>query len=100
MLPKALDEEVARAHLESLNIKLTTMTKIQADYLGLEVEGPYKVAHYRKFFHLVEAIDAWRLKCTPPFFRLLNGSKTGLSRDCNRVLPPFNGCYNHAARFN
>jgi adenosylhomocysteinase len=47
MLPKALDEEVARAHLSSLNVKLTTMTKVQADYLGLSVEGPYKADHYR-----------------------------------------------------
>lgn len=47
MLPKALDEEVARAHLASLNIKLTQMTQVQADYLGLNVAGPYKVAHYR-----------------------------------------------------
>lgn len=47
MLPKALDEEVARAHLEALNVKLTTMTDAQADYLGLNVTGPYKVDHYR-----------------------------------------------------
>ncbi|CAH7668173.1 Adenosylhomocysteinase [Phakopsora pachyrhizi] len=47
MLPKALDEEVARAHLSALNVKLTTMTSAQADYLGLSVEGPYKVDHYR-----------------------------------------------------
>ncbi|BGP26875.1 adenosylhomocysteinase [Rhodotorula toruloides] len=47
ILPKALDEEVARAHLKSLNVKLTKMTKVQADYLGLPVEGPYKPEHYR-----------------------------------------------------
>jgi len=47
MLPKNLDEEVARAHLSALNIKLTEMTPVQADYLGLEVNGPYKVSHYR-----------------------------------------------------
>jgi adenosylhomocysteinase len=47
MLPKTLDEEVARAHLAFLNVKLTTMTTVQADYLGLDVNGPYKVAHYR-----------------------------------------------------
>lgn len=46
MLPKALDEEVARAHLASLNVKLTEMTPVQAEYLGLEVAGPYKVSHY------------------------------------------------------
>lgn len=47
MLPKALDEEVARAHLAALNVKLTTMTKDQAEYLGLSTGGPYKVDHYR-----------------------------------------------------
>ncbi|SGY77060.1 BQ5605_C005g03548 [Microbotryum silenes-dioicae] len=47
ILPKALDEEVARAHLESLNVKLTVMTKTQSDYLGLPVDGPYKPDHYR-----------------------------------------------------
>ncbi|OXH11215.1 adenosylhomocysteinase, partial [Cryptococcus neoformans A5-35-17] len=47
MLPKSLDEEVARAHLAQLGIKLTTMTKVQADYLGLPVQGPYKPDHYR-----------------------------------------------------
>lgn len=46
MLPKSLDEEVARAHLAQLGIKLTTMTKVQADYLGLPVQGPYKPDHY------------------------------------------------------
>lgn len=38
---------VARSHLAQLNIKLTTMTKVQADYLSLPVEGPYKPDHYR-----------------------------------------------------
>ncbi|OCF76802.1 adenosylhomocysteinase [Kwoniella mangroviensis CBS 8886] len=47
MLPKSLDEEVARAHLAQLNIKLTKMSKVQADYLGLPVDGPYKPDHYR-----------------------------------------------------
>jgi len=47
MLPKALDEEVARAHLASLNVKLTTMTPAQAEYLDLEPGGPYKPEHYR-----------------------------------------------------
>lgn len=46
MLPKALDEEVARAHLAQLNIKLTEMTTVQADYLGLPTNGPYKPDHY------------------------------------------------------
>ena len=48
MLPKTLDEEVARAHLKFLNVKLTVMSQVQADYLGLDVNGPYKVAHYSK----------------------------------------------------
>jgi adenosylhomocysteinase len=47
ILPKALDEEVARAHLKSLNVKLTTMTAAQADYLSIPLNGPYKPDHYR-----------------------------------------------------
>ncbi len=46
-LPKKLDEEVARLHLERVGVKLTTLTPKQADYLGVPVEGPYKPDHYR-----------------------------------------------------
>jgi adenosylhomocysteinase len=46
-LPKQLDEEVARLHLEKIGVKLTTLSKKQADYLGVAVEGPYKADHYR-----------------------------------------------------
>ncbi len=46
-LPKKLDEEVARLHLEQLGVKLTTMTEKQSEYLGIPVEGPYKPDHYR-----------------------------------------------------
>jgi adenosylhomocysteinase len=46
-LPKKLDEEVARLHLEQLGVKLTSLTKQQADYIGVPVEGPYKPEHYR-----------------------------------------------------
>lgn len=46
-LPKLLDEEVARLHLEKIGVKLTTLTQEQADYLGVPVEGPYKPEHYR-----------------------------------------------------
>jgi adenosylhomocysteinase len=46
-LPKRLDEEVARLHLEKIGVKLTTLTERQADYLGVQVEGPYKPDHYR-----------------------------------------------------
>jgi adenosylhomocysteinase len=46
-LPKKLDEEVARLHLERLGVKLTTLTKEQAGYLNLPVEGPFKPEHYR-----------------------------------------------------
>ena len=46
-LPKKLDEEVARLHLEKIGVKLTTLTPKQADYLGVAVEGPYKPDHYR-----------------------------------------------------
>src|SRR5687767_2987043 len=47
MLPKALDEEVARLHLDHLGVKLTKLTQEQADYIGVPVEGPYKPNHYR-----------------------------------------------------
>jgi adenosylhomocysteinase len=47
ILPKHLDEEVARLHLEKIGVKLTTLSKRQADYLGVPVEGPYKSEHYR-----------------------------------------------------
>ena len=47
VLPKHLDEEVARLHLASLGVKLTTLTDEQAEYLGLDVAGPYKPDHYR-----------------------------------------------------
>jgi adenosylhomocysteinase len=46
-LPKYLDEEVARLHLEQLGVKLTKLTKEQADYIGVSPEGPYKPEHYR-----------------------------------------------------
>jgi adenosylhomocysteinase len=47
MLPKHLDEEVARLHLAKLGVKLTELTPEQARYLGVPVEGPYKPDHYR-----------------------------------------------------
>ncbi len=47
MLPKQLDEQVARLHLDHLGVKLTKLTKEQADYIGVPVEGPYKPDHYR-----------------------------------------------------
>jgi len=47
VLPKKLDEEVARLHLEKIGVKLTTLSKKQADYLGVPVEGPYKGETYR-----------------------------------------------------
>jgi adenosylhomocysteinase len=46
-LPKHLDEKVARLHLDALGVKLTALTKEQADYIGVPVEGPYKPDHYR-----------------------------------------------------
>jgi len=46
-LPKHLDEEVARLHLEKLGVKLTKLTKEQSDYIGVPIEGPYKPDHYR-----------------------------------------------------
>lgn len=47
MLPKHLDEEVARLHLDKLGVKLTRLTEKQADYIGVKVDGPYKAEHYR-----------------------------------------------------
>ncbi len=46
-LPKQLDEEVARLHLDKIGLKLTKLSKEQADYIGVPVEGPYKPNHYR-----------------------------------------------------
>src|SRR5213592_4639567 len=46
-LPKKLDEEVARLHLEKIGVKLTKLTKKQSDYIGVPPEGPYKPEHYR-----------------------------------------------------
>jgi adenosylhomocysteinase len=47
VLPKKLDEEVARLHLEKLGVKLTKLSKDQADYIGVSPDGPYKPDHYR-----------------------------------------------------
>jgi adenosylhomocysteinase len=47
VLPKHLDEKVARLHLDALGVKLTTLSQEQADYIGVPVEGPYKPDHYR-----------------------------------------------------
>jgi adenosylhomocysteinase len=46
-LPKQLDEEVARLHLEQIGVKLTTLTPEQAGYIGVPINGPYKADHYR-----------------------------------------------------
>jgi adenosylhomocysteinase len=47
VLPKHLDEKVARLHLDALGVRLTTLSEEQADYLGVPVQGPYKPDHYR-----------------------------------------------------
>jgi adenosylhomocysteinase len=47
VLPKYLDEKVARLHLDALGVRLSTLTAEQAGYLGIPVEGPYKSDHYR-----------------------------------------------------
>ena len=47
LLPKILDEKVARLHLEKLGVRLTKLSKAQAEYIGVPVEGPYKAEHYR-----------------------------------------------------
>ena len=46
-LPKKLDEEVARLHLEKLGVRLTELSEDQSTYLGVPVDGPYKPDHYR-----------------------------------------------------
>jgi adenosylhomocysteinase len=47
ILPKALDEKVARLHLKRIGVKLTELRKEQADYIGVTVDGPFKPEHYR-----------------------------------------------------
>jgi adenosylhomocysteinase len=47
ILPKKLDEEVARLHLQKIGVKLTKLTKEQAEYLGISGSGPYKPDYYR-----------------------------------------------------
>jgi adenosylhomocysteinase len=47
MLPKHLDEKVARLHLAKIGVELEVLSKDQADYIGVAVEGPYKAEHYR-----------------------------------------------------
>ncbi len=47
ILPKHLDEKVARLHLEKIGVKLTRLSKEQADYIGVTQEGPFKPEHYR-----------------------------------------------------
>jgi adenosylhomocysteinase len=47
VLPKHLDEKVARLHLDKLGVKLTKLTEKQAAYIGVPVDGPYKPDHYR-----------------------------------------------------
>jgi len=47
VLPKHLDEKVARLHLDALGVQLTVLTKEQATYIGVPVDGPYKPDHYR-----------------------------------------------------
>jgi adenosylhomocysteinase len=47
VLPKKLDEMVARLHLDKLGVRLTQLSPSQADYIGVPVEGPYKPDHYR-----------------------------------------------------
>lgn len=47
ILPKALDEKVARLHLDKIGVKLTKLSREQADYIGVTPEGPFKAEHYR-----------------------------------------------------
>ena len=54
ILPKELDEEVARAHLAQLNVKLTTLTSVQSKYLDIPVGGPYKPVCHTEFYFCIE----------------------------------------------
>ena len=47
MLPKQLDEKVARLHLEKIGVELESLRQDQADYIGVKIEGPYKPEYYR-----------------------------------------------------
>jgi adenosylhomocysteinase len=47
VLPKELDEKVARAHLDALGVRLTVLTPEQAEYLDMPIDGPYKPTHYK-----------------------------------------------------
>ena len=47
VLPKKLDEKVARLHLGKVGVKLTTLTTAQAEYMGVAIDGPFKPDHYR-----------------------------------------------------
>ena len=47
VLPKTLDEEVARLHIAKLDVKLTKLTSVQAEYLGIPADGPFKPEYYR-----------------------------------------------------
>jgi adenosylhomocysteinase len=47
VLPKHLEEKVARLHLDALGVRLTELTKVQAEYLGVDIAGPYKADVYR-----------------------------------------------------
>jgi adenosylhomocysteinase len=83
VLPKHLDEKVARLHLEALGVKLTTLSESQADYIGVPVQGPYNPDHYRY----------WRARGRPRGGRP-RGSGAGarsdapaLDRDAPGVLP-------------
>src|SRR6059058_1413712 len=78
-LPKKLDEEVARLHLEKIGVKLTKLTKKQADYLGLPAEGPYKPENYRYWVNSRRKSHSpvARLGHILPNFQRFTTSKTG-----------------------
>ena len=58
MLPKKLDEEVARLHLDKLGVKLTKLSDEQAKYIGVTVDGPYKPEHYRVLTRVASQIKS------------------------------------------
>jgi S-adenosyl-L-homocysteine hydrolase len=84
MLPKSLDEEVARAHLTQLGIKLTTLTPEQSSYLDIPIKGPFKADYYS------ERISYFLVNCSLNHCRVLNPI-VGMRRRPQRALANRNG---------
>lgn len=79
-LPKELDEEVARAHLGHLNIKLTTLSETQSAYLDIPIQGPYKPVSYPNMFESHLSLISSSFKVSLPLLSTING------RQCDDLL--------------